>query len=440
MLSLRQVDALMLQLKQKLESISIDHLALESGLVQRKSRKITPLDLLLGLFIMVLTGGCSLRSLATTIGLLCHRSLSKQAVDKRIKAPAVKFLESVLAAALMQSTQARSQSIYPLLSTVFHRVLVQDSTSVALDRKLAEHFPGIRNQTQQQSATLKIQTVFDLLSERFCYFDITPFTKNDQEASTDVLSLIDSGDVLIRDLGYFVLSTMSQIQRKGAYFLSRLIYGISLYKTEVHAPFNLLKALRKHGHLDINIYVGANEKLHARLVAIPLPKAVAAARRRKAKTNRDRRYNPSKDHLALLGWEIFLTNIDRAALSATHIAELYHLWWRIETIFKAWKSQFHLTNMPQASVLRVKSSIYAMLIFITLFHTQVYLRLYRENAISNGTHLSLLKVARFFKEQLWAVALFLRTTETLKQQIFYHCVYESRKDRLNHPQRMSFLS
>ena len=40
---------------------------------------------------------------------------------------------------------------------------------------------------------------------------------------------------------------------------------------------------------------------------------VAAERRRKAK--KDRRNNPRKHHLALLGWNIFTTNVDRQQLT-----------------------------------------------------------------------------------------------------------------------------
>jgi hypothetical protein len=52
--------------------------------------------------------------------------------------------------------------------------------------------------------------------------------------------------------------------------------------------------------LDIDVCVGAKEKLRARLVAIPLPEEVAAERRRKAKANRDRRLKPSQERLAVI--------------------------------------------------------------------------------------------------------------------------------------------
>ena len=226
--------------------------------------------------------------------------------------------------------------------------------------------------------------------------------------------------------------------------MSRLKYGIVLYETDGETPLNLLKELKKYGRLDRQVCVGKKEKVSARLVAIPLPPQVAAERRRKAKSNRDRRCLPSKEHLALLGWEIFITNIDDQLMTAEHIAKLYELRWRIETVFKSWKSHFHLTNVPKGSESRAKSYFYAMLIFITIFQTHVYVRLYRENQQRNARQLSFLKLTRFFKDRVWAVVLFFEnprkiTREELEEQIFYHCRYDGRADRQNHVQKIEAL-
>ena len=203
---------------------------------------------------------------------------------------------------------------------------------------------------------------------------------------------------------------------------------------------SLLKALQKSGRLDIELRAGREEQLPVRLVALPVPEAVAAERRRKANTSRDRRLNLSKEHLALLGWEIFITNIPSERLTAGQIADLYDLRWRIEIVFKTWKSHFHLTNVPEASAVRVKSHIYAMLIFITLFQTEVYQRLSCDqghSAQQDDRPLSMLKLAQFFTEQLWAIVS--QPSETVLKHMRYHCVYERRTDRRNQVQKMSLL-
>jgi len=439
MLPLHKADKLAVQLKQKLQLFSVNRLAIETGFVKRKPKKIWPINFLLGFFIMTLTGANSLSSFATTIGLIGGVRISKQAVDKRIKEPLIRFLESVLALSLLHDIHAGSESLYKNLATKFNRIFVEDSTNIQLDSKLAQEFPGSKNGRGEKYAVLKIQAVFDLLCERFYHFSISAFTRNDQKASKDILTLIKAGDLIIHDLGYFVLSALNEIELKGANFLCRLKQGVNLYETDGNTPFNLFKKLKKYGRLDIDIVMGASEKLHVRLVALPVPEDVAAERRRKAKRNRDRRCNPSKEHLALLGWNILITNIDRELLDGQQLADLYGCRWRIEIIFKSWKSHFSLTNVPKASVIRVKSYIYSMLIFITLFQTWIFVRMYRKLCDRKSEQLSLLKVSRFFKEQIWAIVLYLYNQGYLEDQILYHCLYEPRNKKVNYFQKIAKL-
>jgi len=445
MLTLKQADRLAVQFKEKLQNLSPDKLARQSRFVRRAPRKITPINFLIGFFITVLTGANALSALAATIGLLCGCKISKQAIDKRIQASALKFLELVLAAALASTAKTKRQPVYSQALKPFKRVLVQDSTHLTLDPKLAEHFPGSRNQTNKKRAMLKIQTVIDLIAEQFCHFELTAFIKNDQKASPMILQILQAGDLIIRDLGYFALATITAIQRGGAYFLSRLRYGVALYEGDGETPLDLLATVKKFGRLDIDVYVGAKEKLRARLIALPLPDDIAAERRRKAKANRDRRLKPSKEHLELLGWEIFITNVERDVFTAERIAEIYDLRWRIEIVFKSWKSHFSLANVPRASAIRVQSYIYAMLIFVAMFQTYMYVQLYQAHYQKNSQQLSLLKLARFFKEHIWALILFFQTPEELTpqkllEQIFYHCVYETRTDRRNYTEKIAALS
>jgi hypothetical protein len=444
MLSQRQADQLAVQFKEKLQTIATDALAVQSGFVKRKPRKIKPVEFLLGFFKMVLTDGNSLWALAIAIGLSCHCRISKQAVHKRIKAPLLKFLELVLAAALAQVIKPPQQPLYPNIFKLFKRVLIQDSTTLRLDPKLAKFFPGSRNGTSQPTAIVRIQAVFNLLQEEFCEFKLSAFTDNDQKNSALILNLIQAGDLILRDLGYLVLAVIKKIHGRGAYYLSRLKCGLVLYDRDGKTPLNLLELLNQSGRLDREVYVGKKEKIRARVVAIRLPEEVAAERRRKAKTNRDRRCKPSKEHLALLGWEIFITNVDRHMLTAQKIADLYELRWRIEMVFKSWKSHFKMTHVPKGAPTRVKSHLYAMLIFITIFQVHVYVRLYRENQRHTQRQLSLFKLTKFFKEQIWAVVIFFQnsprlTQDELEEQIFYHCLYDSRKDRQNHIQKTQAL-
>lgn len=437
MLYTKDSDKLSIQLKEKLQQLPLNKLATKYGFMKREPQKISPVHFVLGFFIMVLTGANSLSSFATTIGLMGGFTLSKQAVAKRITGNLVNFLKALLAYSLSYTVQFKSEPIYQNLSSKFKRILLHDSTSIQLNAKLADHFPGCKNQSKKPIAILKIQAIYDLMSETFCKFNLSPYTRNDQKAGSDIIDILKPGDLVIRDLGYFTLRNFKIINSHGAYFISRLKYGVSIFESDAKTRLNLLNELSKHGKVDIDIVLGINEKFPVRLIASPVSEQIASTRRRKAK--RDCRSNPGKEHLALLGWNIFITNIPRSILLEKSIVKLYNCRWRIEIIFKSWKSHFNIINIPNASVTRVESFIFANLIFITLFQTYVFMEFYKRIIKETGNQLSLLKVTRFFKNQIWAIILYSQKFHIIQEQIEYHCKYESRCQRTNHTQMVMHL-
>jgi hypothetical protein len=183
---------------------------------------------------------------------------------------------------------------------------------------------------------------------------------------------------------------------------------VSVYELDGKNPFDLLAEVKKHGSIDVDICIGSTKKLPVRLVAQKLPEQVAAERRRKAKTNRDRRCKPSKRSLALLGWQIFITNVDKNIWSVQNVCEVYGLRRRIDIIFKSWKSHFHVADVPRANAMRIKAYIYSALIFVTLFHALISNTVSSKTKRHSNVHISLLRLSKFFKEQLWVIALVLQ--------------------------------
>jgi hypothetical protein len=307
----------------------------------------------------------SFRRWAVLVGVLGQLCLSKQALWERINPRAVAFLQAVLAQVLHRRL-ARAVPAHPAALATFPRVLIQDSTTLKLSPKLSAAFPGSRNQRGADHGHLKIQSLYDLRGQRFVSFSLSGFNRNDQAAAPDVLAVARAGDLVLRDLGYFVLATFQQIAQAGAFFLSRLRLDTTLRDARTGQPLDLLGTLKRQGRLDREVWLGAPQ-LRVRVVAVKLPEAVAAERRRKAKQNRDQRSRPTARHLALLGWAIFVTNVSREIWSAQTVVQVYGLRWRIETIFKAWKSHFRLTEVPHGSAAQLEAMIYARLLFVTVF-------------------------------------------------------------------------
>lgn len=427
------------KLNTKLDPMAIENLAREVGFITR-SRKIQAVDFIKAFCLMTFYTVCSLNIFATTLGFVANYTISKQAVAKRLTPKCVDFLRKVLFLLLLKLSTFKQETSKGVF-TYFKRVLLQDSTNISLPKKLADHFPGSKNQSNKSTAIMKIQTIYDLLSEAFISFKLTPYTCNDQSASSDILAFLRPGDLVLRDLGYFALPGFRKIDNIKAFFISRYRYGTAIYDEQGN-KINLLKHLRKYGILDTNLYLGATERLPVRLVAIPLPQEVASERKRKLRQTRDKRLNPSKEQLALLEWEIFITNVPSFVWDTKTVAEIYGIRWRIETIFKAWKSHFNLTVMTNGSRYHIETLIYAKLIWITLFQT-FFQQLYTYVFVTTEKHLSLLKVAQFIQQNFWAAILILYSNQSLDrilEQCIKHCCYEKRKKRINYQEIMVLLS
>jgi hypothetical protein len=424
-------------------SVPLIPLAIELGFRQRKAKKLTPLLFVQATVLLVSQSAVSLRRWAILTGVLGGLTLSKQALWGRLGEPAVAFLQHVLALALRWRAVVAAEKLPEALRR-FKRVLVQDSTTVALIAKLAKLFPGGSNQHGTQGGQLRIQAIVDLVSQRFVYFGLSSFRRNDQAAAFDVLDVVQAGDLVVRDLGYFVLGSLQKIRQAGAFFLSRLRVSTGLWDAQGKKALDLLKLLRTQERVDLHVCLGAS-KVPVRLVAVKLPPAVAAERRRRARAGQkhDGRYQLQKRTLALLGWAIFVTNVPATEWSTPTVVAVYGLRWRIETIFKAWKSHFRLTEVPKGSATQLKAMIYGRLIFLTLW-AQVCGQnwLLMETGQRSSPPHSLLKIASLVGDfflvlclEAWGV----RITPAWLKQLFYHTRYENHR-RKSFPRQFAFLS
>ncbi|MBO9683755.1 MAG: transposase, partial [Flavisolibacter sp.] len=144
---------------------------------------------------------------------------------------------------------------------------------------------------------------------QFLHFTLSGFTRNDQSASRDVEQYAGKKDLVIRDLGYFALSSLRSLSDKKAYFLSRLRYGVKIYDEQGN-ELPLKKLLRTKGCIDQWVWIGKNKRLKVRLVMITLPFNQAAERKRKARKDRDRRANHCALYYQWLNYACFITNVD----------------------------------------------------------------------------------------------------------------------------------
>ncbi len=409
--------------------------------MERSARKITPLGLVTAAVLLVGQPEISLMVLAVLMGLLSGQTVSKQSVQERLDSSAPRFLKAVLGAALGSCLQGAKASLQ-LAALPFARILVQDSSTIKLNQKLAAIYPGGANQHGTTPGVLRLQAVFDLLSQRWLSFSLSPYVRNDQKASPDLLPLVQKNDLVLRDLGYFATKVLEQIVRGKAFFLSRFYFRTAVFDLQ-GAPIDLLERLRRQGKVDRWVLLGKHEKLRVRLVAVPVPVKVADERRRKARAHLQNRCQLSKEYLALQNWSLYVTNVPREVLSAQQVLALYGQRWQIEIIFKGWKSHFNLEAVSHSTTCELlELAIYGKLIFITLTHPLTAPPSAAARADSAFPLFSRLKIDLLTSQCLLSVVLEywqIDVAEGLARQMNYHGRYEKRK-RQNLWQKLLSLS
>jgi Transposase DDE domain len=416
----------------RLSTLPLDSLAKISGFVIRRPKKLSLGAFLQSLLLNLGQPSFSLASWAAQLSALQSGLFSKQALHRRCGAGMANFLQLAIAALLGNFTRRDCPAE---VFNQFGRVLLQDSTALALHRSLAKHFPGCGNQHQRSLASVKIQAIFDLRSQSWVHFELGSLTDNDQKASPLILAHLQKGDLVIRDLGYAVFKVWRQIAAQGAYFLSRWRNDFSLLDPQTQEPLDLLTLLLNRPQLGMDVLVGASERLPVRLVALRLPAPLAAQRRRRARANakRDRHLHLTKRYLKLLDWTILLTNVSAEQLSDQQLLEVYGCRWQIEVLFKSWKSHFKLGQLPPSGPMQVQIQLLAKLLALTLIQNTFH----PGWLAGHQRPLSLLKIASYFSRLLPLIIT--SPHQDWLEHFLYFCRYDSRSDRSNFFQRLASL-
>jgi hypothetical protein len=290
--------------------------------------------------------------------------ISIQGFDQRLNGYTVEFLKEMLSQAMVQF---KNNSPLPLpILQQFSAINLVDSTVLSLPDNMAIEFPGCGGDGPQ--ASLKIQLTFEFLHGNLSQIVLQAGKEPDQNYKA-YLQEVQPGSLNINDLGYFVLANLKTIDKeKKAYYSSRYLFGTSILTLQ-EETINLGTTLAKASGqpFEMEVLLGAKEKLPCRLICLPLPQEVADRRRQKAKEKARRQgKTPSKAYLALLDWLIFVTNVPQEMLSIEQVALLYRVRWQIELVFKLWKSYCGLDHIPGLRRERVLFELYAKMIGIIL--------------------------------------------------------------------------
>ena len=421
----------------RLQDLDAEALARRSGFLARAPRKIPMPKFLRGLLALAPEKNLSLERAASVIGLAAEVTYSKQALSERLTRQIEPFLAEVITSSfghLSHSADTRQAM------ASFARVLVHDSTVESMPKHLAALFPGGGNQHGGDYANLKIQWICDLKNSAVEHVSLSGFTRNDQAAAPDILAVARPGDLVLRDLGYLVPRLLPHLDECGIFFLSRYRHDLNLYDPQTGEAFALLARLRISHSLDLPLLLGT-ERVPVRLVALPVPEEVANRRRQKAKASAQRRHRSplGQEHLALMDWNLFVTNVPVSIWPPKALVAVYRLRWRIEIIFKTWKSHLGLHQLNSRTAVLLQLSVLTKLLFCALV-CQVCDVL--ELRCAPGDHVSLLRLGRILGQcACWFSALVLgnSVSQWLQFSLAQHVFYDRRKDRRNYYQLLAEL-
>lgn len=405
------------------------------GFEQRDKGKIKAFSLILSFMVMMSAGNKSYWDWARTLSSIIGTSVSKQAISQRMTSEWTATIKELLGEVI--GAQSGHRVKHKLFSH-FRNVWLQDSTILRLPDALFNRFKGNVSQGLRQTFA-KLNVVVDVLNGQCIGMEWMSYTINEQTISARSIKGIKAGDLIIRDLGYFVIDSFKLLIKRGIYFLSKFKGPLNIYDAKTGNKIDLHKLLYRKNWIDKDVILRSGKDLNVRLVAIKLSDSTANERRRNAKNKAKKKGKPNytKEYYQLLGYIILITNVKKETWNYKQVAEAYRVRWNIEILFKSWKSGFHIQDLiPEARTQteRIQSILYLMLIYITWFRMLIYIPIRWAKELK-GKGLSLIKTVKFVADNLmnWiTMDLDLKT----RKQIIYYCCYDTRHDRINAEERL----
>ena len=419
-------------------------LAKDLKFTKRSPRKIDVVNLLASVCAECLRGSPSCNDLAAQIQALSGSAPSRQAVSLRLNQAFENILQRLLEKVVgekLAGGRSPAAKTMPAFRN-YRRVLVQDSTIIQLPSHLFEDFSGVAN-AYSSVCNARIQATYNLLDHRLLAVSIDPYSKNDQAAAPELP--LQKDDLVLRDRGYLVVDEIQRHREAGADCIYRHRTGTAYLDPQTGHPIDLPTLLKHQGRLDLVVLLNNESRTRVRLVTAPVDAETANLRRRKAKIE-TKGHHPSKAVLELMDWTIFITTIPAALASFKEILAIYGLRWRIEIIFKAWKSHMKFPLLHHVSKLQMAILLKARLLIITACTNLVYGTLERTLRQNYDRRLSLLKFMRFLSKSparfirvLRSLVLGDHENRALYETLVRYCCYDQRK-RQNYPEMWDALA
>jgi len=304
------------------------------------------------------------------------RPMSRSGLHKRFNAKAVAFVKHWYEVIVKRVILFLMPKVAVKILEPFHRVYIGDSSSWDLPESLRGLFAGCGGDASQ--ANCKLLLLYEYITGSFSLKELVPGKEPDQKHAHAVVELLEAEDLVLLDAGFFSLETLRKITERGAYFVTRFVHSTSAWIDTADGELKRLDLVRylnqcKADAVELVVTLGAQAKkrIECRLVAYRLPEEEANLRRQKLRKRQAKQKGhaaPSKDSLALAGWNIFVTNVPEELLPGFMVRTVYRLRWQIELIFKQMKSVLKIHHCTTQKEERFLCETYGKLIGAILVH------------------------------------------------------------------------
>ena len=367
----------------------LEELAREMKFVKRK-RKFSGSDLAtICIWISQRVASDPLVRLCSRLHAVTGTVLSPEGLNKRFNEKSVLFLKHIFSL-LLQQKICEQTHISSQLYAHFKRIRIMDATMFQVPNTLEHIYPGSGGCAQ--TAGIKIQLEYDLHSGQFLNFQVGPGKSNDKTFGTECLDTLRPGDLCIRDLGYFSLEDLDQMDQRGTYYISRLKLNTNVYVKNQDPKYFKNGSIKKQSeYIQINViqilnqlqpgetieyqqaYIGDKQQLFSRLVFHRLTAAQLQKRLEKiAEKEKSKHRTYSEKSKLVAGLNVYVTNAPWEWVPMEQVHELYTLRWQIEIVFKTWKSLFDIDHCRTVKQERIECHLYGKLIAIFLCSSTMF--------------------------------------------------------------------
>ena len=228
----------------------------------------------------------------------------------------------------------------------FKQVLLQDGTSFAVHKSLAEVFPG-RFKTISPAA-IECHMLMSLLEQRPVCMQVSADTASERQFLPEPERLNNS--LLLADAGYIDMAYFAKVNEADGFYLVRgskslnpkIIRAWRGAEREVPklAGLSLKDAGRRHCRAEVLDMVVKSGKFEYRLI---------------------RRWFAEEKRFC-----IWMTNLPREAWPAERVMSLYRCRWQVELLFKEWKSHNRLKGFVTGQKAIAEGLVWASLLSLVM--------------------------------------------------------------------------